>query len=474
MGSGMIGNGQSAGRSGSQLWALLWALTMSVASLQAGWAQQPVRAYLMTSTAASPLGPSVELHIINTSDYELRFTGTLYNTQGARLGESGKALSDLPVNAKGRLVLTSSELEERFGVGAWVQPAMLEIMSDIDGAPFVAMVKLRSSPGAAPTNVNCVAEGAVHNIAGMDQPDRTFVRFINTGFDAISDVRGTLRDAGGNIIGLANSALLPSLGPKEHIWVSGQELATRVGGAWQGQASLYLSPHFGLELMNMNLSATGAFDNFSCHEKARDGNRFVSEASYTVTFTARWTSEIHDSVPASSHFTTLVGAATNGRANLWMPGELASAGLENVAELGQTGQFLNEIGEAMSNMTAASPVISGGTGSTGTSVFELNLSRAMPLFTFASMVAPSPDWFVGLSEFPLLDKHGGWVGDTGHMNLAVWDAGTETGNRFSLSGTATNPHQPIRQLTAQIGDADIVNGVVNGKYLATIRFQRNP
>lgn len=454
--------------------SLLWVLTLSALIVQGADAQEPVRAYLMMSTAARPLGPSVELHIINTSDHELRFTGTLFDAEGAQLGGAGNALSDLPVNAKARLILTSSELEQRFMIDAWVQPAMLEIKADIEDAPFVAMVKLRSSPGASMSNVNCVAEGSVHNIAGMDQSDRTFVRFINTGSNAISDVRGTLRDADGNIIGLADSALLPSLGAKAHMWISGQQLATLVGGAWQGQASLYVSPHFGLELMNMNLSAAGAFDNFSCHEQARAGNRFMSEASYRVTFTARWTSEIHDPVPASAHFTTLVGAATNGRANLWAPGELASAGLENVAELGQTGQFLNEIGAAMADMTAAAPVTSGGTGSTGTSVFELNLSRDMPLFTFASMVAPSPDWFVGLSEFSLLDKHGGWIGDTGHMNLAVWDAGTETGNRFSLSGTATNPPQPIGRLTAQVGDVDIVNGVVNGRYLATIRFQRNP
>lgn len=461
-------------RSAGRRKGLIWILTFWALSLQGVNAQEPVRAYLMTSTAASPLGPSVELHVINTSDYDLRFSGTLYNAQGARLGEAGQALSELAVNAKGRLILTSEELETRFGIGAWVQPAMLEIVADTAGAPFVAMVKLRSSPGAAATNVNCVTEGSVHNIAGMDQSDRTFVRFINTGFNAISDILGTLRDADGNIIGLADSVLLASLEAKAHMWISGQQLATLVGGAWQGQASLYVSPHFGLELMSMNLSAAGTFDNFSCHEQARAGNRFVSEASYTVTFTARWTSEIHDSVPASAHFTTLVGAATNGRANLWTPGALASAGLENVAELGRTGQFLSEIGAAMADMTAAAPVTSGGTGSTGTSVFELNLSRDMPLFTFASMVAPSPDWFVGLSEFSLLDKHGGWVGDTGHMNLAVWDAGTETGNRFSLNGTATNPPQPIGRLTAQVGDADIVNGVVNGRYLATIRFQRNP
>ena len=416
----------------------------------------------------------MELHIINTSDFDLQFTGTLYDAQGMQLGEAGKALSELPINANARLILTSRELEQRFMIGAWVQPAMLEIMADVDGAPFVAMVKLRSRPGASMSNVNCVTENSVHNIAGFNQPDQTFVRFINTGPEAISDVRGTLRDANGNLVGLADRVLFDSLGAKVHTWISGQELATLVGGAWDGQASLYVSRHFGLKLMNMNLSASGTFDNFSCHEQAFDQNRFASSASYTVTFTARWTDRDHGFVPASAHFTTLVGAATNKRANLWAPGELASLGLENVAELGSTGQFLNEIDAAVASMTAAAAVTAGGTGSTGTSSFDLSLNRDMPLFTFASMVAPSPDWFVGLSAFSLLDHQGGWIKDTGHMNLAVWDAGTETGNQFSLNGTATNPPQSIERLTATVGDVEIVNGVVNGAYLASIRLQRNP
>lgn len=453
---------------------LLWGLTLCALSLQALNAHEPVRAYLMTSTAASPLGPSVELHIVNTSDYGLQFTGTLYDAQGAQLGEAGRALSELPVNSHARLILTSGELERRFMIGAWVQPAMLEIAADMEDAPFVAMVKLRSSPGAPMSNVNCVTENSVHNIAGFDQSDQTYVRFINTGPEAISDVRVTLREASGNLVGLADSVLFDSLAAKAHTWISGRELATLVGGAWNGQASLYVSPHYGLKLMNMNLSASGTFDNFSCHEQAFDQYRFASHASYTVTFTARWTNADHGFVPSSAHFTTLVGAATNRHADLWKPGALASAGLENVAELGSTGQFLNEISAAMANMSAGMPVTSSGTGSTGTSTFALNLHRDQPLFTFASMAAPSPDWFVGLSEFPLLDSRGGWIEDTGHMNLAVWDAGTESGSRFSLSGTETNPPQPIGRLTAQVGDVDIVNGLVNGNYLATIRFQRNP
>ncbi|MDE0371046.1 MAG: spondin domain-containing protein [Rhodospirillales bacterium] len=435
-------------------------------------AQEPVRAYLMNSAGASPLGPVSELHIVNTSDSDLRFSGTLYSAEGTRLGEAGQALSDAATAANSRLILTSWDIEERFGIGAWVQPAMLEIHADVENAPVVAMIRQYSGPGGLATNVNCVTEDAVHNIEGYDRPDRTYVRLINTADVAISDIRGTLRGADGEVIGSADRMLMSSLGPKVQAWLSGEELAVLVGAVWRGQASLHVSRHHGLKLMNLNRTGAGALLNFSCHERAIDSGRFDTGAAYTVTFTARWTAQEHGPVPSAAHFTTLVGAATNAGADLWVPGEVATEGLENVAELGLTSEFIGEIAVAAADMNASSAVTGTGTSNTGASTFELNVSRSLPRFTFATMVAPSPDWFVGLSEFSLLDAHGGWIDDTGHMNLPVYDAGTETGEQFSLGGVATVPAQPIGRLTVRIGETDIVNGVVNGTYLATVRLQR--
>ena len=462
----------SAGRPKGPLPGLALSVLGLLLGVSTAVAQEPVRAYLMSSTGARPLGPVSELHIVNTSGSDLRFTGTLYSSGGTRLGEADSALSDAATAANSRLILTSWDIERRFGVGAWVQPAMLEIEADVENAPFVAVIRRLSGPGGLTSNVNCVAEDAVHNIEGYDRPDRTHVRLINTADVAISDIRGTLRGADGEVIGSADQVLMPSLGPKAQAWLSGEELAVLVGAVWRGQASLRVSRHHGLKLMNLNRTGTGALLNFSCHERAVDGGRFDAEAAYTVTFTARWTAQEHGPVPSTAHFTTLAGAATNAGADLWVPGEVATEGLENVAELGLTSEFLGEIAAAAADMNASAAVTGAGTSNTGTSTFEINVSRSLPLFTFATMVAPSPDWFVGLSEFSLLDAQGGWIDDTGHMNLPVYDAGTETGERFSLNGTATVPAQPIGRLTVRIGETDIVDGVVNGTYLATVRLQR--
>ena len=436
---------------------------------------EPVRAYLMLTTATAPLGSVTELQIINTSNVALRFTGDLFNHSGEALGTAGASLSDAPLAPGARLALTSSALETRFATDAWTQPAMLEINADVENASFAAMVRLTSAPNRWTTNLNCVAESAIHSVEGIDQLDDTYIRFINTTDERIANIRGTLRDADGDVIGTANRRLMASLQAKAGTWLSAARLARIVGQSWNGQASLYVSHHPGLKLMNLNVIGNETFENFSCLDLAPNMRGMEATARYSVTFTAQWNAADHGTVPGGAHFTTLAGAAVNADADLWVPGELASSGLENLAELGQTSTFLAEIAAKTEAGDAGESITSSGTGATGTSVFELTVSRDLPNFTFGSMVAPSPDWFVGLSEFPLLDSEGRWIEDTGDMGLPAWDAGTETGNQFSLSGTATNPAQPITLLTETVGGTVEFNrGTIGGTYLATIRFRRIP
>lgn len=57
------------------------------------------------------------------------------------------------------------------------------------------------------------------------------------------------------------------------------------------------------------------------------------------------------------------------------------------------------------------------------------------------MVAPSPDWFIGIYDVSL--KNGAtWV-DSLSLDLVPWDVGTEDGTDFSLDNLPTDPQQPI-------------------------------
>ena len=69
-----------------------------------------------------------------------------------------------------------------------------------------------------------------------------------------------------------------------------------------------------------------------------------------------------------------------------------------------------------------------------------------PYLTLISMVAPSPDWFAGVSGLALRDGQGQWKQQI-IVDLYPYDAGTEEGTGYSISNPETVPHQPIQSLT---------------------------
>ena len=166
-------------------------------------------------------------------------------------------------------------------------------------------------------------------------------------------------------------------------------------------------------------------------------------ATYTITFEGLWTvDDITDAVmPAGAHFTEVVGATHNSATTLWVSGGTASAGVENVAELGSVGILLNEI----SRNANAGVVVRAGSAfirptATVSGAFTANSSH--PLVSVLAMVAPTPDWFVGVSNLRLYDN--GWRNRV--VELFPYDAGTENGSGWSLFNTATNPRGVISSI----------------------------
>ena len=69
-----------------------------------------------------------------------------------------------------------------------------------------------------------------------------------------------------------------------------------------------------------------------------------TEARYRVTFTATWSAETHPTnFPSGPHFSGLVGATHHGGVRLWQTGEIASDGIELMAETGGKSELLHEI-----------------------------------------------------------------------------------------------------------------------------------
>ena len=166
-------------------------------------------------------------------------------------------------------------------------------------------------------------------------------------------------------------------------------------------------------------------------------------ATYTMTFEGLWTADdITDAgMPGGAHFTEMIGATHNSGTTIWVSGGTASAGVENVAELGSVGTLVSEIGgnaNAAGVVRAGSAFISPTATVSGT--FTANSSH--PLVSVLSMVAPTPDWFVGVSNLRLYDN--GWQNRV--VDLYPYDAGTEEGSGWSLSNAATSPQGVITSI----------------------------
>lgn len=170
----------------------------------------------------------------------------------------------------------------------------------------------------------------------------------------------------------------------------------------------------------------------------------AQSVTYRVTFEGKWTTAVTPGgLPSGAHFSPLIGAVHNDQVTFWSSGGTASAGIESMAEIGGTSALGREIAAAGPNahVTLQKTVSSGGTGS---ATIEFTTTPAHPLVTLVTMVAPSPDWFVGVSGLSLREGDNWLAAKT--VNLYPYDAGTENGTQFSLSNPSTSPQGVITSI----------------------------
>ena len=189
----------------------------------------------------------------------------------------------------------------------------------------------------------------------------------------------------------------------------------------------------------------------------------AQSATYRVTFQGRWTTSVTPGgLPSGAHFSPLIGAVHNDSVTFWSSGGTASAGVESMAEVGGTSALKSEINAAGSE--ASSTIERSGTvGATATVTVDITVSPTHPLVTLVTMIAPSPDWFVGVSGLSLLNAQNEWLASH-TVDLFPYDAGTEDGTEFSLSNDATDPQGTITSIKGM--------GKFSNAPIATLTFTR--
>ena len=209
-----------------------------------------------------------------------------------------------------------------------------------------------------------------------------------------------------------------------------------------------------------------------------------SIATYDITFTSIWESVADNAtdgqstiaLPGNAHWSTLVGATHQTTDEFLAMGGSASPGVEQVAETGGFTIFENEVN---ANSDADQFIQGTGLGSAkgDINVNDLQVSEDYPLITLASMIAPSPDWFIAVNSINLRSGNNavnnGWK-DTFTVDVFPYDAGTEDGTGYSGSNPATNPHGVItsRSNTTPFNDKKI--GTITFTYNSSILSIDNP
>jgi len=180
-----------------------------------------------------------------------------------------------------------------------------------------------------------------------------------------------------------------------------------------------------------------------------------AQTTYSVRFDSEWSATTHPtSFPPNPHMSPLIGGTHNASYSMWVPGETARSGIEVMAETGGTVNLESEVVSRIGFGSAFSVISGGGIGTSPGSVettFEIAPSH--PLVSLVSMIAPSPDWFVGVHDLSLVDG-GEWI-STLTIDLFPYDSGTDSGSGYTSANADTDPAELISEIT---GDPFLVDG----------------
>ena len=163
--------------------------------------------------------------------------------------------------------------------------------------------------------------------------------------------------------------------------------------------------------------------------------------TYRVAFQATWDP---NGVP-NPHWSPLIGGSHTSEGQFFTFGGIATDGVEVMAETGAPGQLAAEVSSAVSTGTAGQVLQGSGIDSPGQTSLEFDLDGDHTLVTLVTMMAPSPDWFVGVDSLELCPE-GEWATSLA-ADMVVFDAGTDSGTGFTSPDQNTNPAAPISLAT---------------------------
>mmetsp|Transcript_29159 Transcript_29159/g.62487 ORF Transcript_29159/g.62487 Transcript_29159/m.62487 type:complete len:588 (+) Transcript_29159:179-1942(+) len=164
---------------------------------------------------------------------------------------------------------------------------------------------------------------------------------------------------------------------------------------------------------------------------------------YYCTFRGKWSKERHpNDFPGSASWSAPVLVSHSKDWRMWTGTETVTAGVEYIAEEGFPTVMYNEfqnagyetlqmvIGERMYNTTESQHLP------------PINVTYSHPWLSSMVKITPSPDWFVGFSDFRSVSYDTETFFNRVVIQSYVWDAGTDEGESYLAFDRDLDPQVP--------------------------------
>ncbi len=174
---------------------------------------------------------------------------------------------------------------------------------------------------------------------------------------------------------------------------------------------------------------------------------FAQDVQYELDIEITWSSDTHpfDWPEGGGHMSGVTAITHNDRYVLFKDGYTATSGLRFVAERGRVRVLRSELEEAIDRGWVKNMIDGSGIDKVPDRIrVTFPISETHSKFSFLTMIAPSPDWFIGLSAVNLRDD-AGWRKETRYL-LWAWDAGTNSGTSYTSKNDPNQPAESIRLL----------------------------
>ena len=182
----------------------------------------------------------------------------------------------------------------------------------------------------------------------------------------------------------------------------------------------------------------------------------AEDVKYKVTFKGHFSETTHprDNFPGNPHFSPVNFAVHTSEYNLFNKFSFSTPGMKNVAETGNPRDMQAELQQVanlgvIKEFGRTSPF----DGLEEVS-FELTATKTHYHISMVSMIAPSPDWIVGINKLSL--KANGYFIDKLEVPLFALDAGTDSGEDYTSRNKQTVPAQPITKLESVLGVPSVI------------------